>query len=75
MTDSEPAWVEPRSDYLGFVCNKCGETFSIIGPLDLAEMPPDKPLHIGARGPMPATCPHCGHKHDYTVDRLIRFSR
>jgi DNA-directed RNA polymerase subunit RPC12/RpoP len=75
MSDSAPGWVEPTSDYLGFVCVSCGETFSIIGPLDPVEMPPDKPLRIGARGPMPATCPKCGHRESYTIDRLIRFSR
>jgi DNA-directed RNA polymerase subunit RPC12/RpoP len=67
--------VEPPQDYLGFLCERCGQTFSIIGPLDPVEMPADKPMRIGARGPMPAACSHCGHKTDYTVQQLIRFSK
>lgn len=72
----EPALtIEPTRDYLGFPCGKCGERFSIVGPLDPVEHPPDKPMRIGARGPLPADCPHCGHRADYAIQQLIRFSK
>ncbi len=73
MSDA-PVIVEPAQDYLGFLCEKCGQNFSIIGPLDPIEMPPEKPMRIGAQDPLPATCSHCGHKADYTIKQLIRFS-
>ena len=67
--------VEPTQDYLGFLCESCGQTFSIIGPLDPIEHPADKPMRIGARNPLHATCSHCGHEADYTIQQLTRFSR
>lgn len=67
--------IEPTQDYLGFLCEKCGQNFSIIGPLDPLEHPRDKPMRIGAPGPLPADCPHCGHHADYTIQQLIRFSK
>jgi hypothetical protein len=67
--------VEPQQSYLGFVCEKCGETFSIIGPLDPVEHPADAPMRIGAQNPLKTTCSHCGHQADYTVAQLIRFSK
>jgi hypothetical protein len=73
---NSPDVVEPEQDYLGFICEKCGEAFSIIGPLDPAGLPPrDEPMKIGAQGPLPAECTHCGHKADYTVQQLVRFCR
>lgn len=74
-TSETPDIVEPTNDYLGFLCEKCGKTFPIIGPLDLTMLPRDKGMTIGRAGPMPALCPHCGHKADYTISQLIRFSR
>ena len=72
---NSPQVVEPQQDYLGFVCEKCGENFSIIGPLDPVEMPREKPMRIGAKNPLPAICSHCGHASDYVVEQLIRFSK
>jgi hypothetical protein len=72
---NSPDVVEPQQDYFGFLCEKCGEAFSIVGPLDPVEMPPEKPIRIGARNPLPATCSHCGHKADYVVEQIIRFSK
>ena len=37
--------------------------------------PADKPMRIGARNPLHATCSHCGHEADYTIQQLTRFSR
>ena len=70
-----PAIVEPTRDYLGFFCEKCGQPFSIIGPLDPVEHPADKPMRIGAKNPLHATCDHCGHDADYMIQQLIRFSK
>lgn len=73
MSDS-PDLVEPTQDYLGFLCEKCGKNFAIIGPLDLEKMPREKPMTIGARDPLHTTCTHCGYVADYSVKQLIRFS-
>ena len=73
MSDSTPDYVEPAQEFLGFECAKCRRTFALVGPLDLVEMPPDRPLRIGARGPIPAECPHCAHRADYPIDQLRRF--
>ena len=70
-----PDLIEPTQDYLGFVCEKCGESFSIVGPLDPVEHPPGKAMRIGARNPLPADCAHCGHHAEYTIQQLIRFSK
>jgi hypothetical protein len=71
-----PDVIEPKQNYLGFLCEKCGEAFAIVGPLNLVGLPPhDEPMKIGAYGPLPAECTHCGHNADYTVQQLIRFSR
>jgi hypothetical protein len=67
--------VEPTHDYLGFLCEKCGQNFSIVGPLDPVEHPVDKPMRIGARNPLTATCSHCDHQADYVIAQLIRFSK
>lgn len=74
MADGQSDLVEPRQEYLGFVCTNCQQTFAIIGPLDPEKMPPDQPLRIGAKGPLSAECSHCHHREEYGVDRLIRFS-
>ena len=69
-----PVTVEPAHDYLGFLCELCGQNFSIVGPLDPVAMPPDQPVRIGAQNPLHARCTHCGHEADYTIQQLIRFS-
>jgi hypothetical protein len=69
-----PPLIEPQQDFLGFLCEKCGKTFPIIGPLDLTKTPRDTPMTIGARGPLSSTCTHCGHDATYSVTQLIRFS-
>jgi hypothetical protein len=76
MSDTDPAWIEPMHDYLGFVCENCGRRFAITDPLNPIEFPADKPIHIGAPdGQVPATCTHCGHLSGYPIDKLIRFSQ
>ena len=76
MSDTNPAWIEPLKDYLGFVCENCGRKFPITESLDPVKFPADKEMRIGARdGKMPASCNHCGHLAEYTIDKLIRFSQ
>jgi len=76
MSDTEPAWIEPLKDYLGFVCVNCGRRFAITQPLDPVKFPPDKEIRIGARdGKVPTSCRHCGQPAEYPIDKLIRFSR
>ncbi len=72
----DPAIVEPRHDYLGFVCVNCARQFPITRPLDPVQFPIEQPVTVGAQGgKIPADCPHCGHTADYTIERLIRFSQ
>jgi hypothetical protein len=75
MSEDKPELVEPSRDYLGFVCEKCGQSFSIVGPLDPTQMPPDQPMRVGSPGPLHGHCPHCQHQADYPIARLIRLSR
>jgi DNA-directed RNA polymerase subunit RPC12/RpoP len=68
-----PSVVEPLKEYLGVACAHCGHAFPIVAtPLDPATVPIDRPILVGASGPLHGTCPHCGHKADYTVDQLRR---
>ena len=70
---ADPTIVEPEKEYLGVVCEKCGQTFPIVAtPLDPTQIPPDQPLRIGARGPLHGACPHCQHRADYTADKVRR---
>lgn len=76
MSDTDPVWIEPLHDYLGFVCENCGRKFAVTKALDPVQFPADKEMKIGARGgKVPADCTHCGHLADYPIDKLIRFSQ
>jgi len=69
-----PPSVEPTRDYLGFECHNCQQFFSIVGPLDPVQIPPDQPVTIGSRAPLHGKCPHCQHEADYPVAELQRRS-
>lgn len=72
MAAGPPETTEPGKEYLGVICRNCQRFFSVVGPLDPAEVPPDRPMRIGARGPLSLACPHCGDHADYPVGNLIR---
>ena len=72
MAESELEHVEPAQDFLGFECASCHRTFPIVGPLDPVQMPLDKPLTVGSRGPLHAECPHCRRSALYPIDQLRR---
>lgn len=72
MAEKQPLRMEPGKDYLGIACASCGWEFAIVGPLDPAQFPPDKPFRLGARGPVVGNCPHCGHKGSYPIDQVHR---
>jgi len=68
----EPNPVEPLKEYLGAVCASCGKTFLLVGPLDPVQVPLDKEIRVGARGPVAADCPHCDHHAEYALDQIRR---
>ena len=66
----KPADMVPGKEYVGFTCEACGKLFPIAGPL---EAPADKPVQVGARGPLAVECPFCRHKASYSVERIKRL--
>jgi hypothetical protein len=73
---TEPETVAPERTYLGITCDNCHLTFAVAGPVDPAVAPPDKPLQVRAQSPiLHTTCTNCGHKADYPLERLHRFTR
>jgi predicted nucleic-acid-binding Zn-ribbon protein len=68
-----PGVIEPEKEYLGVVCRNCAYSFPIVGPLDPAQVPPDKAIRVGARGPLHGTCPHCGHRANYPIEQIQRI--
>jgi len=64
--------VEPGQEYLGVTCHNCQSFVAMVGPLDLAKMPPDQPMRIGAREPLHVECPHCKQGDDYRISELRR---
>jgi rubredoxin len=62
----------PGKDYLGVACAHCGWEFAIVGPLDVVQIPPDKPFRLGSRGPVLGDCPHCGKQDNYPIEQVHR---
>ena len=72
MVSSTPEFVEPTQEYLGVACGNCHRFVAVVGPLDPAQIPPDKPMKVGSRGPLTVECPHCKHRAEYPVSQLRR---
>ena len=74
MVSSTPEFVEPIQEYLGVACGKCQRFVAVIGPLDPIQIPRDKPMKVGSRGPLTVECPHCKHRAEYPLGALNRAS-
>jgi len=72
MASDTPEYVEPAKEYLGAICRNCQRFFPIVGPLDPAQVPIDKPIKVGSRGPLKGECPHCKHQAEYPMAEIRR---
>jgi DNA-directed RNA polymerase subunit RPC12/RpoP len=72
MVSSTPEFIEPTREYLGVACANCQRFVAVVGPLDPIQIPRDKPMRVGARGPLTVECPHCKHRAEYPVGELRR---